>query len=78
MHICYTYTFQIMKLILILDKENQTKHTVRILNDDFVYWGGKSDSDLPGPARKCNCPLNLITGCATLGSKNYNQMFAVT
>lgn len=37
MHICYTYTFQIMKLILILDKENQTKHTVRILNDDFVY-----------------------------------------
>lgn len=25
-----------MKLILILDKENQTKHTVRILNDDFV------------------------------------------
>lgn len=41
MHICYTYTFQIMKLILILDKENQTKHTVRILNDDFFYWGGK-------------------------------------
>uniref|UniRef100_A0A3B4HBX4 Uncharacterized protein n=1 Tax=Pundamilia nyererei TaxID=303518 RepID=A0A3B4HBX4_9CICH len=27
---------------------------------------------------KGNCPLKLITGCATFGSKNCNQMFLIT
>ncbi len=38
----------------------------------------KSCPNLPGPTWKCNCPLNLITGCATLGSNNCNLAFAIT
>lgn len=36
-NICHTYMFQIIKLLLILDKDNQSKHKILFLNVDFHF-----------------------------------------
>lgn len=45
----------------------------------FNLWRErKGYLNLPCLVWQGNCPLNLITGCATLGCKNCNQAFAIT
>ena len=34
--------FQIIKLILILDKDNPSKQKIPFLNDDVIYWRKKA------------------------------------
>ncbi|MEQ2255130.1 hypothetical protein ILYODFUR_010610 [Ilyodon furcidens] len=38
-------------------------------------WGKKSYSNQPGHMLKSNYPLNLITGCSSLGSSHHHQVF---
>lgn len=45
-------------------EDNLSKHNI-FLNSDIIYYGGKNQTYLA--LLKCNCPLTLLTGLATLG-----------
>ncbi len=44
----------------------------------FFIMKGKQNPNPHGPVWKSACPLNLITGWATLSSNNCHQAFAIT
>ncbi len=62
-----------IKLIWILQKDKPSK-----LKMQFWRWFHLLRANLPDPTWKSNCPLNVISGCATLCSNNCNQMLAIT
>ncbi len=37
LHICHTWMIQIIKLILILHKDNPSKYKMQFWNNDFIY-----------------------------------------
>lgn len=41
--ICHTYMFQMIKEILILDKDNASKYKMHFLDYDFIDWGRKGE-----------------------------------
>ncbi len=68
----------IIKLILKLHKDNSSKYKMQFLNNDFTYEGKKAVQTWLALRENNNCLLNLITGCATLCSNNWNQAFVIT
>ncbi len=41
-HLCHTWMIQIIKLILILHKDNPSKYKMQFWNNDLIYWGKKA------------------------------------
>ncbi len=77
LHICHTWMIQI-KQIFYYTKITRVNKKNAGLKEWFHLLREKSYPKLPGTTWKSNCPLNLITGCATLCSNNCNQAFAIT
>lgn len=60
--------FQIIKKILIFDKDNLGKYKIHFLKERMISFiqGGKT--------LQTYLALNLMTGCVTLGNENCNQV----
>lgn len=71
--VCLT-CFQSSKLCLKLDKDNQSKWKMQVLIMISLIKEKKSYPNLYDPVWKSKCPLNLITGCSTLGGKNCSHV----
>lgn len=69
LHICHNCTFQLIKQILMLDKDNTRKSKMQFLNKDFIYKQKKAIQIYLDLCKK------KWTGGATLGSKNCNPVF---
>lgn len=44
----------------------------------ILFNKGETYPNLPGLVWKSNCPLNVLTGFASLSSKNWNQVLMIT
>lgn len=63
--------------VLLSDKDNLNKYKMSFLNDLNHLFKRVIQTYL-ALCGKSNFPLNLITGCGALGSKNCNIVFVIT
>lgn len=70
------HTFQIIKHIYILEKDNASKHNA-VSKWKCLLWRGGGKPTWPSVNKSLPSP-NLITGCSSLNSNSFNQAFAIT